>query len=197
MSLGYLEIRQQRLDGLRQAAASALNGVDRIVLEVGCGHGHFLTAFADAHPGRVCLGVDRDGERINRALRKQARSLHGNVHFVRGDVELLLEALPEHIRISDTYVLFPDPWPKLRHRKHRVMQDAFLSLLVERHLPQGRLMFRTDHTGYFDETAAILAAHPRWTLVEGDWPFEFETIFQQRAARHQSLIAQPTQLKGN
>jgi tRNA (guanine-N7-)-methyltransferase len=84
------------------------------VWELGCGHGHFLTAYAAAHPDQLCLGVDLSGERVARAQRKQHRAQLENLYFLRADARLFLEALPPTAKCSAIYVLFPDPWPKLR-----------------------------------------------------------------------------------
>ncbi len=191
MTSDFLEIRQQRLDLLCQSLASCTGPRPSFVFEVGCGHGHFLTAYATAFPDRICIGVDHHGERIERATRKQQRGGLPRLHFFRAEARLFLEALPVGASIADVYILFPDPWPKLRHHKHRILQPGFLSALRPHMEAGARLMFRTDHREYFDEVRAILSAHAGWRIVEETWPFEFETIFQQRAASHHSLIARP------
>jgi tRNA (guanine-N7-)-methyltransferase len=157
--------------------------------EVGCGHGHFLTAYAAAHRERTCIGVDLVGERIARAMRKRDRAALANLHFVRAEARLFLEALPARPCISDVFMLFPDPWPKSRHHKHRVLQPGFLDALAARATDDCRLYFRTDHQPYFDEARTTIARSSCWDLVEVDWPFEFETVFQSRAVHHESLIA--------
>jgi tRNA (guanine-N7-)-methyltransferase len=188
----FLAIREQRTGAIRQDLATCLgSGLRNFVFEIGCGHGHFLTSYAASFPGRTCIGVDRDSERVARAMRKRDRAQLPNLHFLRADAVLFMEVLPPEVRVADVFVLFPDPWPKARHHKHRLIQAAFLDLLATKAEPTARLMFRTDHRDYFDEARATVAAHPRWQLVEEPWPFEFETIFQQRAASHQSFIARP------
>lgn len=188
----YLAIKEQRSGVLRQTLASCLaGGVRQFVFEIGCGHGHFLTRYAAAFPERTCIGVDRDSQRIARAQRKRGHASLHNLHFLRADAELFLETLPSEVRVSDVFVLFPDPWPKLRHHKHRLIQPGFLDLLAGRADRNARLMFRTDHDEYFADAQTTVAGHPAWRLVEEPWPFESETIFQQRAESHQSFIARP------
>jgi tRNA (guanine-N7-)-methyltransferase len=160
--------------------------------EVGCGHGHFLTAYAQAHPEKLCVGIDIASDRIGRAVRKRDRARLGNLHFLQAEARFFLEALPPQVRFSDVFILFPDPWPKLRHHKHRILQAAFLDAVAARMAPGGRLLFRTDHEPYFQDAVAVVDAHAQWQRMDEPWPFEFETVFQSRAPNYHSLIARPT-----
>lgn len=161
------------------------------VFELGCGHGHFLDAYAAAHSERVCVGIDISSERIERALKKRDRGRRTNLHFLRAEARLFLEVLPTAARFSDVFVLFPDPWPKLRHHKHRIIQPDFLTALGARMEPAARLCFRTDFEPYFVSARETIGAHPRWRIVDETWPFEYETVFQSRAPRYHSLVARP------
>jgi len=87
------------------------------------------------------------------------------------------------------FVLFPDPWPKRRHHKNRLISPAFLNLLSTKALPDIRLFFRTDYEPYFDAAATVILEHPDWTLVKEPWPFEYSTVFQARAASYYSFVA--------
>ena len=115
--------------------------IDRepFVLELGCGHGHFLTAFAAAHPDTRCIGIDVELDRIERAQRKQARARLANLHFVRAEAGLFLETLPVSARASAIYILFPDPWPKRRHHKNRLLTSLFLEGLASHSAESARL----------------------------------------------------------
>ena len=179
----------------RQALKIQLDGLWRetpanLTLEIGCGHGHFLTAYAEAHPQEFCLGVDIIEDRVLRAERKVRRAELTNVHFVRADARMLLEILPETIRLNRIFVLFPDPWPKRKHHKNRLIQPEFLDLLAKKAAFGANLHFRTDYDPYFDKALAVVAGHSDWDLTEAIWPFEFETVFQERAESHQSWSAQ-------
>ncbi len=161
------------------------------VWEVGCGHGHFLAAYAAAHPSQVCIGVDIASDRIARARKKAERARLANLHFLRTEASLFLEAMPSSVRIGTVFVLFPDPWPKLRHHKHRVLQPEFLESVARRAAGGCRLHFRTDFEPYYQDARATVASAPAWSLVDVPWPFEFETVFQSRAADgYHSFIAQ-------
>lgn len=182
---------EQRRAALQEKFAGIFSSPASIVWEVGCGHGHFLTAYAKAHPDRLCVGIDITADRIERANRKRARANLANLHFIQAEARTFLETLPSHVTFSTVYVLFPDPWPKLRHRKHRIMQPDFLEAVARRAGEQSRFYFRTDYQPYFDDVRETLRDHPDWLLVEEPWGFEHETVFQSRAPQFSSLVARP------
>ena len=185
----YLGILAERRSALTRELNLALQDTREFVWELGSGHGHFLTAYATAHPTVRCIGVDIVSERIERARRKRDRARLANLHFLRAEGRLFLETLPPEVRISRTFILFPDPWPKSRHHKHRIMQPSFLQCLAFHSTPDCRLSFRTDFAPYFEEARATVAAHEHWATIEEPWPFEAETVFQKRAPVHYSLVA--------
>ena len=120
-------IHAGRLAALRAEIAAALpTPKTRFVLEIGCGNGHFLAAYATAHPDQFCVGIDLRLERIEKALRKRDRAGLGNLHFLRCDALDFLHELPAGACLGDIYMLFPDPWPKKRHHKHRLFKPEFL-----------------------------------------------------------------------
>ncbi len=179
----------ERRAALEQTLAGILPPTARFVWEVGSGHGHFLAAYAQAHPQELCVGVDVILERIGRATRKRDRAKLDNLHFVRAEAKMFLEALPAKAELAAIYVLFPDPWPKLRHHKHRLMQADFLTAVAQRAGQGTRLYFRTDHEPYFADAEATLRTHEAWQVVEEPWPFEEKTVFQARAPSFKSLVA--------
>jgi tRNA (guanine-N7-)-methyltransferase len=180
-----------RLAELRARLSPLIAGTTLpITLEVGCGHGHFLTAYAKAHPGRFCIGIDLIGDRLERCARKSERAGLSNIAWIHADVRLFLEAFPGNAHLSEVFILFSDPWPKRRHWKNRVLQPEFLTALAARSGADARLHFRTDHAPYFSQAAAFTHEHPEWVLMpDAVWPFELATVFQLRASGHQSFIA--------
>lgn len=162
-----------------------------LVVEFGSGHGHFLVAYAQAHPTEACVGVDIDPNRVERANRKQVRAKAARLHFLQADAGLFLEVLPANVTFKEVFILFPDPWPKKRHHKHRLIQPAFLDKISSRATENTRIFFRTDHTPYFENARATFEQHPNWRLVDEPWAFEHETVFQSRAASFHSLVARP------
>lgn len=168
-----------------------LAGRARITLEIGSGHGHYLTGFASAHPERFCVGIDLLLDRYERSERKRSRASLENLVFFRADAADFLTVLPPETEIEDVLVLFPDPWPKRRHHKNRLIQTGFLTRLARHVRPGGRLYFRTDDATYFAASRTAVGAHPDWQLETSahPWPFELPTVFQQRADSYDSWIA--------
>lgn len=187
----YLNIIQERREGLRRDLAPLFPGpaARDFTLEVGCGHGHYLTDYAAAHPAELCVGIDLLADRIARAQRKRDRARAANLQFLRAEARLFLSELPAPARIGRLLLLFPDPWPKLRHHKHRILQPDFLSAVAERAAPGCRFYFRTDFAPYLEDGRAALSGHPRWEVVDESLPFERETVFQARAPAFGSCTA--------
>ena len=180
-----------RRSELQEKLSAILPAASSFVCEIGCGHGHFLAAYAAAHPDRLCVGLDFSGERIDRAVRKRDRAKLANLYFIQAESGVFLDALPQKTTFSDLFVLFPDPWPKRRHQKNRLLQPEFLQVVAKRAGQGARLCFRTDYEPYFRDTETLIAGHADWEITGEPWPFEHVTVFQSRAAQHYSLIARP------
>lgn len=187
---GYPALIAGRREEIREKLGAVLHPESTFLWEIGSGHGHFLTAYAAAHPNKICIGIDVVSERVARALRKRDRAALPNLHFIRAEARLFLQAVPEGAQIAEVFVLFPDPWPKSRHHKHRILQPSFLSALAEHAARDCRLYFRTDYRPYFENACAAVQESVHWKLLDAPWPFEFETVFQSRAKRHDSFIAE-------
>jgi tRNA (guanine-N7-)-methyltransferase len=186
----FIEHVRQRRARLGAELAAVVPAKSSIVLEIGCGHGHFLARYAAENPTRICLGVDVIGERIARAHRKSTRAKLANCHFIRGEAREMIDALSPDVTFAETWVLFPDPWPKKRHHKNRILQPAFFEFLAGRVEQGGRLYFRTDHAEYFSYVAEFLPTLKTWQPdLAAVWPLEQETVFQARAPAYQSLVA--------
>ncbi len=180
----------ERRDALRHLLADLIPSGSRVVWEIGSGHGHFLTAYAKAHPEKLCLGIDISSDRIARAGRKRERGRVANLHFIRADAEDFLASLPQGVRFATIFILFPDPWPKRRHHKNRVVNPDFLARAAALSQKGAGLFFRSDYEPYFKAVAAMLRDHPDWEeRGAGAWPFEEPSVFQKRAPRHFSLEA--------
>jgi tRNA (guanine-N7-)-methyltransferase len=182
------------LENRRQEVTEILKGLVRkhpaITLELGCGHGHFLTAYARAHVDQFCVGVDRQGNRIARSLRKQGHADLPNLQFIRAEVRQFLDCLPKGLKFERIFVLFPDPWPKRRHIKNRMLDSSMLATLARHALPGTGLFVRTDDFGYLEWVETNLKESADWRVHPGrTWPFEHETVFQQKARNYRSVSA--------
>ena len=161
-----------------------------ITLEVGCGHGHFLTAYAQANPEKTCVGVDLVTRRVAKGQNKKDKRALGRLHFLKAEALEFLDALPAHASIERCFVLFPDPWPKKRHWKNRIVQQTLLDKLALRAAPGCELCLRTDHADYYAWMVEQVEQSPRWQAdPAAPWPFEATSFFQEMMSDWQSLIA--------
>ncbi|RKX36038.1 MAG: SAM-dependent methyltransferase [Verrucomicrobia bacterium] len=184
------EILENRRREVTATLGALVEAHPMITLELGCGHGHFLTAYASAHSGEFCLGIDRQGNRITRSLRKQGHAGLPNLRFVRAEVRQFLDCLPEGMRLARIFVLFPDPWPKRRHIKNRMLGPSMLAILAQHAIPEAELFLRTDDFDYLEWVEANLSDSVEWRMHTGRvWPFERETVFQRKARSYRSLSA--------
>ena len=176
---------------LQRTLAAQFPSPGELVWEVGCGHGHFLTAYAAQWPERACVGVDILRDRIARAERKRVRARLERLRFLQADANEFLAALPAHVTLKEIFVLFPDPWPKRRHHKNRIMQQAFLAAVAARAGQGARLFFRTDHAEYFASALHALNDPRSGWRVSTDvaWPLDLPTVFQQKAPVYYSVVA--------
>lgn len=183
----------ERKAKLRDALATDLEGVVRVLFEAGCGHGHWLASYAEAHPETRCVGIDLISWRIRKGLDKREKRDLENLFFYKAELSEFLEVLPEWIRFERTVLLFPDPWPKARHHRRRMVQAAFLDQVAQRTEPQGQFCFRSDDRPYYEWTCEHLEAHPEWAIhPSAEWPHENETYFQGLMEEYYSVIAQRT-----
>src|SRR3989338_8150577 len=119
-----------------------------IEVEIGCGKGKFLTACAAQRPDRNFIGIDIAGKWMKvGALRSVKRKLE-NLRFVKENIHVFILRIPP-ASVSIFHIYFPDPWPKRRHRRRRVISAEFLQLLLARLTPEGLIEIATDDPHYF------------------------------------------------
>lgn len=182
-------VRERRAE-LQRALAELLPSPRPIVWEVGCGHGHFLVRYAGEHPQKFCVGVDIILDRLARSGKKRDRARLDNCHFLRAEAREFFNALPSGVTFEEVWVLFPDPWPKARHNKNRLLKADFFNAIASRAGEGARFYFRTDHEEYFREVEATVAGLQTWRRdPAAPWPLEQETVFQARAPQYFSLVA--------
>lgn len=128
------------------------------VMEIGFGDGEATAHMAEAHPERDFLAVDVYEPGIGRLLAAIAEAGLTNVRVLRGDaIEVLREAITP-ASLHSVLILFPDPWPKKRHHKRRLVQPDFVSLVASRLEAGGILHLATDWQDYAEHMLAVLEA---------------------------------------
>jgi tRNA (guanine-N7-)-methyltransferase len=147
-----------------------------IWLEIGFGGGEHLADQAARHPDVLILGCEPYLNGVAKLLRKVEEAGLENVRVFGGDARSLVDALPD-AAIGRLFVLFPDPWPKRRHHKRRLVSaptfDAFARVLGS----GAEFRFATDHSGYARWTLDLGLRHP-----EFDWPAEHAGDWRERPA---------------
>lgn len=130
---------------------------DKIVeLDLGCGKGGFTVALANRYPDRFILAADIMMGRMRRVKKKVDRAEADNVRFLRAEARFLLgKCLPDRC-IDRIHILCPDPWPKDRHRSHRLLCSDFM-MQINRVLKDGGIFhFSTDAGEYMDDVKKIV-----------------------------------------
>lgn len=132
-----------------------------LVLEVGSGDGRQVASLAAAHPEQDHLAVEVYRPGVGRLLRRLEAAGLDNVRVVCADVNELLPALPP-AALDAVHCFFPDPWPKKRHHKRRLIDAAFLRRLARVVRPGGRVAIATDWDDYAQAIVAAIADAGCW-----------------------------------
>lgn len=135
-------------------------------VELGCGDASFITKYAKLYPDRNFIGVERLLGRIVKLHKKGRRAGLTNLRGVRIENAYFLEwLLPEHTA-SAIHVYFPDPWPKKKHRRHRLINERFPALAHAALKSGGCVYLRTDDADYFEQMQTVFAASPLFKPTE-------------------------------
>jgi tRNA (guanine-N7-)-methyltransferase len=126
-----------------------------VVLEIGCGAGTSTAAMAQHEPHLDVVAVEVYRRGLAQLLRTIEREHITNIRLVRGDGLDVLEDMFGPESLLGVRVFFPDPWPKARHHKRRLLQPATVALIADRLVPGGVLHAATDHAGYAEQIARV------------------------------------------
>ena len=159
------------------------------ILEIGFGMGDSLLACASAHPEIDYLGIEVHRPGIGGVLRKLDELNLSNVRVIDGDALAALRQNISDASFDAIYVFFPDPWPKKRHHKRRLIQPEFMTLACAKLKPGGRLHFATDWENYAQHILEVVNASPKFRNTAGAGVFapsagdRPETKFERRGRK--------------
>ncbi len=136
-------------------------------MEIGFGGGEHLAAQAARHPDIAFLGAEPFVNGVASALRHIEEGGLENVRLWQGDARELIARLPS-AALRRVFILFPDPWPKARHHKRRLIQADFVADLARVMASGARLRFATDWENYAEEGRAVIDASPLFEAVAAD-----------------------------
>lgn len=159
------------------------------VLEIGFGNGETLVEQAASHPERDYLGIEVHEPGIGHCLLHAEAAGIGNLRLVCHDaLEVLAHQVPDG-GLARINLYFPDPWPKKRHHKRRIVNAAFLDLCAAKLAPGGHLHIATDWANYAEHIDEVIAQSQKFACVErrehgGESPLERpNTKFERRGLR--------------
>lgn len=177
----------------RPISWSMLFGNDNPVeLEIGMGKGTFLTDAAKAQPETNFFGLEYARWYWRYASDRLRRNNCQNARTARAEAGFFLREFVPDGSLSIVHIYFPDPWPKKRHHKRRLIQPPFL-LQVQRILkPAGRLQIVTDHEDYFDHIKQVIAASPLKQIeyTPGDVGTNFQRKYQKEGRTFHAIAAE-------
>jgi tRNA (guanine-N7-)-methyltransferase len=157
------------------------------ILEIGFGMGETTVRIAAANPGYDYLGVEVHTPGVGSLLRQIEEQALGNIRIVQHDAVEVVRAMILPGSLAGIHVFFPDPWPKKRHHKRRLVQPAFAELLATRLAPAGYLHVATDWQEYADHILATLSGVAAFTNPHEGFAARPdgrpETKFEQRGRR--------------
>jgi tRNA (guanine-N7-)-methyltransferase len=130
-----------------------------LVLEIGSGMGETTAAIAQAHPQNDYLAVEVHGPGVGSLLNRIDALGLANVRVIRHDAVEVLEKMIPDAALAGIHLFFPDPWPKKRHHKRRIVQAPFAALAARRLAPGGYLHAATDWPEYADRINEVLSAN--------------------------------------
>lgn len=167
-----------------------------VIVEIGPGRGDFLFHLAGIHPKKTICAVEIKAKRFHKLIERRNRQKLTNIKLILADAAVALPELFEKISVESIFINFPDPWPKKRHAKNRLLKYPFLKICSKILKPGGTLFITTDAEWYSEEiynhcieipelksiygrpAAESDEAYP--TLFSEKWKSEGRTIYYQK-----------------
>ncbi|HEY5764227.1 MAG TPA: tRNA (guanosine(46)-N7)-methyltransferase TrmB [Rhodocyclaceae bacterium] len=167
--------------------AALFGRVAPVVVEIGFGMGHTTADIAAALPATDFLGVEVHLPGVGSLCKRIADDGLDNIRIVRHDAVEVLATMVPPASLAGIHVFFPDPWPKKRHHKRRLIQPGFVALAASRLAPGGYLHCATDWEEYAQQMLDVLSAEPLLdNEADGYAPrpaYRPETRFEARGLR--------------
>lgn len=140
--------------------ASVFGRVAPKILEIGCGMGETTAQIAAAHPENDYLGIEVHTPGVGSLLKEIATRELANLRVIQHDAVEVVRDMIRPDTLAGVHIYFPDPWPKKRQQKRRLIQSPFVALLTSRLAPGGYLHCATDWEEYAQQMLAVLSAEP-------------------------------------
>jgi len=179
----YLNRKNERIKRVgeyltKYITSKGLHENRKVILEIGCGHGHWLSSFAAKNKENLFIGIDLITKRIEKCNKKKNSLGLTNLFFIKTEALEFLSALSGELQVDSIFFMFPDPWPKKRHFKNRLIQHHLLNKIADCSATDSKIFFRSDHSGYFQWTLEHLECNESWQIIDEEWPHESASFFQ-------------------
>lgn len=163
-----------------------------VELELGAGDGSFFVQYARLHPEHNFIGLERLLGRLRKIDKRSQRAGLQNVKLVRIEASYFLDYLLPEKSITALHIYFPDPWPKRKHRKNRLVNEQFTELARKVLLPGGVVHLRTDDLDYFEQMNQVFDANPAFEKFKTpeallEVKTDFERTFHLRGVPTQAV----------
>lgn len=136
-----------------------------VEVELGSGDGSFLIQYALSRPEINLLGVERLLGRLRKINRKGLRARLSNLRLLRLEAGYVVQYLLPPSSVQALHVYFPDPWPKRRHHRRRLINERFPEMADRVLAPGGKVFLRTDNQDYFEQMLRVFALHPAFQTI--------------------------------
>lgn len=202
-----IALRDKESEALQGQWRKELNLKDNSILslEIGSGFGHFLQQYSQSHPSEGFIGLDHRFKRTYQLVKKLKKCEIQNFRYLRARAERL-EYLFAEEELDQIFYFFPDPWPKSRHHKKRLIQKSYLPILWSRLKEDGVVFIKTDHPHYFEWMVDIFKDGPfQHELLTRDlykdysdhflasFQTKFEKIFLSQGTKINALVLRKVQ----
>jgi tRNA (guanine-N7-)-methyltransferase len=146
-----------------------------ISLELGCGKGEYTNRLGEEYPDRNFIGIDLKGARLWCGAKNALAANLANVRFLLINVGDLTDYFGEN-EVSEIFIPFPDPFPKVRKEKKRMVNEKFLSIYKSVLIPGGIVHLKTDNTDLFNYTLKIIQSNGHKILIQTDDLYNSEYV---------------------
>lgn len=164
-------------------------GLPDVIIDFGSGMGDHTVALAQAQPEIGILAIDVHTAGLCEVAQTAHELALTNIRIHHGDgIDVLRDWLLPNT-ISEVHILFPDPWPKIRHNKRRLIQQDFLNSVSNALRPDGLVRFVTDDVSYFEHATLAFEDNPNFETAEQQWEIPM-TTYHKRALRLGHTISQ-------
>jgi tRNA (guanine-N7-)-methyltransferase len=149
-------------------------------VDLGCGDGSFLVEVAAADPARDFLGIERLLGRVRSVRRKITQRELTNARVLRVETSYAVQQMLPANSVALFHLMFPDPWPKRRHWRRRVVTEDFFASIHRALAPHGLLRIATDQTDYFREIERLAGQSTQFVISSDPEPYRAPSTFEKR-----------------